>query len=271
MANSRFKVKKTFSKQELIMQIFIVNLEKSKDRRDYMEQLCNSKGIRATFITGVYGKDLSLDAVRDICNQDKAKAIIGRELLLGEIGCTLSHKNIYRRMVDENISEALVLEDDVYFEPFFQSAFASLRKRPKNSDLVLLGHHSGAGGQSLKSFWGAKRTEDFIYYRLADLGFGTYGYFITLEGAKKLLEALEEIYQPIDHYTCDSNILNVYAIEPTPIKFKNDVVSLIDKEKTRLKNTKVTVKLVLKSLRLLSLASILNKLRKKLKPIRCYK
>ena len=41
-------------------------------------------------------------------------------MTMGEIGCFLSHYNIWERMVRLNQQEVLVLEDDIRFEPFFR-------------------------------------------------------------------------------------------------------------------------------------------------------
>lgn len=47
-------------------------------------------------------------------------------VLLGEIGCFLSHFLIWEKMVVEQLNEVLVLEDDIRFEPFFRDRALSL-------------------------------------------------------------------------------------------------------------------------------------------------
>ena len=49
----------------------------------------------------------------------------GRLYTPGQIGCTLSHHAVYRRMIDENIPAALVFEDDVLLSPAFPAALTA--------------------------------------------------------------------------------------------------------------------------------------------------
>ena len=44
----------------------------------------------------------------------------GRPLTFGEIGCFMSHYNIWQETVDRNLDTVLVLEDDIRFEAFFR-------------------------------------------------------------------------------------------------------------------------------------------------------
>ncbi|KAK9732200.1 Glycosyltransferase family 25 (LPS biosynthesis protein) [Popillia japonica] len=49
-----------------------------------------------------------------------------RAMTMGEIGCFLSHYNIWKEIVDKEYDSILVLEDDIRFEPFFRSKVQSL-------------------------------------------------------------------------------------------------------------------------------------------------
>lgn len=44
-----------------------------------------------------------------------------RPMTLGEVGCFLSHYNIWKRIVDEELNQVLVLEDDIRFDAFFKT------------------------------------------------------------------------------------------------------------------------------------------------------
>lgn len=49
-----------------------------------------------------------------------------RPMTLGEVGCFLSHYNIWKKIVDENLKDALVLEDDIRFDSFFKHRAVNL-------------------------------------------------------------------------------------------------------------------------------------------------
>lgn len=44
----------------------------------------------------------------------------GRNMTLGEIGCFLSHFELWKMQIEAGHDRVLVLEDDVQFEPFFR-------------------------------------------------------------------------------------------------------------------------------------------------------
>lgn len=94
------------------MKIFVINLERRTDRRVFMEQQLQKLGLEAEFIHAVDGAHLS-EEEQALYDEPTAVAFNGRPFALGEIGCTLSHRVIYERMVREKIPQALILEDDV--------------------------------------------------------------------------------------------------------------------------------------------------------------
>lgn len=65
--------------------------------------------------------------------------ISSRPMTLGEIGCFLSHFNVWKEVVDNGYEVVLVLEDDIRFESFFrvkvQNVMKEVAKIP-NWDLV---------------------------------------------------------------------------------------------------------------------------------------
>lgn len=51
-----------------------------------------------------------------------------RQMTMGEIGCFLSHYNIWERIVERNQQLVLILEDDIRFEPYFIDAAKKVLK-----------------------------------------------------------------------------------------------------------------------------------------------
>jgi glycosyl transferase family 25 len=256
------------------MRIFVVSLKDSIDRQKSIITQCDRLNIEPIFIDAINGKNLSQAKISQYCNQKKAKQLFNRELLLGEIGCALSHKKIYKKIVDENIPYAVILEDDAVVEKKFNEVIKLILNLDVNWELVLLGHHKNAnkGLSSPLSVWGRNRinSKSTLNY-LADFGFGTYGYIISLEGARKLEIELDNIYKPIDHYTSDSSIINVYALHPTVINVNEEFHTLIDDSKTRKNSNDRLSVLLLKKIGIINIAVRLKIFIKVLKPIRKYK
>lgn len=253
--------------------IFVINLPQSTDRKAFMQAQCKSVDISLIFIDAVNGKDISKSDIERYVEQDTAKKLFGRELLLGEIGCALSHKKIYQKMVDENIPYAVILEDDAVVKEVFNEVIKSILFSDINWELVLLGHHKDIHKRlfSPLSIWGRSHiSSQFTLNRLADFGFGGYGYIIKLKGAEKLLVELDKIQKPIDHYIPDNGVLNVYALSPTVVKVNYDFDTLIDENEMRFSNDKFSV-VLLKKIGIIDEAVRLKKFLKTLKPIKKYK
>ncbi len=198
--------------------IFIVNLKQDTEKKEHMQELCKHYALDCQFTNAVYGKNLDQNELTKIYNAKRATKEYGRELSAGEIGCTLSHKNIYRKMVSDNIEQALVFEDDITFDHRIHDALASISNFPKDWECVLLHYHRNNpfSKRYCISFYDRKVVgKGLKTVRFTDLMHSTGAYIINLAGARKLLADLEEgIYKPIDHYTGDEHDVNLYGMHP---------------------------------------------------------
>ncbi len=198
--------------------IFIINLRKSIDRKEHMQQLCKQHALDCQFIDAVYGKELDEEELATVYDKSRALVEFGRELTAGEIGVALSQKKIYQKMVDENIEKAIILEDDVTFDNSIHELLGSIENFPKDWECTLLFYHRIH--PSLNRYCVSLRnrisvSKNLKIVRFIDLMDGAAGYVINLSGAKKLLSTLEEgIYKPIDNYTGDEYHINLYGLYP---------------------------------------------------------
>jgi glycosyl transferase family 25 len=208
------------------LSVFIISLKNDSERREHMSVLCSNFGFKAIIIEATDGRLLSSDYVNSIYSKHKALENIGRELSRSEIGCALSHKKIYIKMIDENIEQALILEDDVEFDNSLRNVLTKASIIAKKWDVILLGHHTGESRQidTRASYWGKiKIASNLELARPCERAYGTYGYLISLTGAKKISNKLDSIQKPIDHYTGDDTLSNLYIINSAPIKIHGDL------------------------------------------------
>lgn len=94
------------------MKIFVINLKKDVEKRQKIEAQLQALALEYEIIEAVYGKDLQDDELETLVKDYK-----NCYLTKGEIGCVLSHQLIYKKMQEENIHHALILEDDVVIKP----------------------------------------------------------------------------------------------------------------------------------------------------------
>lgn len=118
-------------KERQKMKTFIINLKNSVDRRLKIEGQLNALSIDHEFIEAVNGKAMSTE---ELANMTKKT---NYAFLPGEIGCALSHQKIYKKMIDENIDSALILEDDVTLLDGFSEVIRKITL-PENSPTVIL-------------------------------------------------------------------------------------------------------------------------------------
>lgn len=205
--------------------IFIINLLRDKKRRNNMIDECRLNHLEYEFIDAVDGIETDLTKIKEY-NDEKCNKYFSRSLKNGEIGCLLSHKKIYEKIILENLPYALILEDDIKIESELNHFIASLNLLPSDWELVLLGHYAGHDFNNMaleipssSSFWHRKKLfNHYTLVRLSRQSYGAHGYLISYKGAEKLLKELESFYMPIDHYTGNDKFINLYAIEPVLIK-----------------------------------------------------
>ncbi|KAM8726801.1 procollagen galactosyltransferase 2 isoform 3-T3 [Acanthopagrus schlegelii] len=120
-------------------EIYLINLKRRSDRRDRMLSTLAVLGINATLTEAVDGTALNssqLQAMGVDMLPGYKDPYSGRVLTRGEIGCFLSHYNIWKQVVQQELQQVLLLEDDVKFEPSFGSRLVTIMENVKRVGLV---------------------------------------------------------------------------------------------------------------------------------------
>lgn len=89
------------------MKTYIISLKNSIERREAISQQAAMAGLDFVLTDAVYGKELPKELL-SILKAEHSYAITP-----GEIGCSLSHLNVYKELLHSEDDFALVLEDDV--------------------------------------------------------------------------------------------------------------------------------------------------------------
>lgn len=182
-------------------EVFMINLERRKDRYERMKYNLDLLGIKYKHVAAVDGRTLNQDYI-DLHGikmmPEFSEPYHGRPLTYGEIGCFMSHYNTWKEIVDRNLDTTLVFEDDIRFEAFFKDKLEYLLKELATIrdkwDIVYIGRkilHNAVedwlpGSDQLV-------TVDYTYWTLA--------YIISKKGAEKLIKAepLNKML-PVDEY-----------------------------------------------------------------------
>uniref|UniRef100_A0A673JPT0 Procollagen galactosyltransferase 2-like n=1 Tax=Sinocyclocheilus rhinocerous TaxID=307959 RepID=A0A673JPT0_9TELE len=171
-------------------QVYLINLKRREDRRDRMLRSLEVLGIDVTLTDAVDGKALNSTQLRALGIEmlpGYKDPYADRVLTKGEIGCFLSHHNIWKKVVELQQQQVLVLEDDVRFEPSFKSRLNTILEDVKQSglqwDLIYVGR------KRLQIKHPEHWVEGVKNLVIPDYSYWTLGYALSLQGAKTLLEA----------------------------------------------------------------------------------
>ena len=206
-----------------------------------MSALCKRHDITPEFIQGIDGRTLPTDMLTQHYAEELAIRQCERPMGRAELGCALSHKMIYRQILRKDITQALILEDDVTFDNRLPQLFQHLEELPQDWECVLLGHYHNRHKRSVYSCWQSRRltVDGFKLKRLACPSLGAHGYLLNRSGARKLLARSTPITCPIDWLTGDDSYLNVYALDPPCVSLHpvDSLKSVIETERQTLLQT----------------------------------
>jgi GR25 family glycosyltransferase involved in LPS biosynthesis len=205
-------------------EIKVVNLKRREDRwSKFVKEHDSTLNSKYSRFNAIDGKDVVLtEQEKNIFNiphdfKGKRFPTLTHNYQSGVIGCALSHIKLWKELlINDKIEYFIVLEDDISIVTNFQDKWNDVYSYlPNNWDLVYLGFNDDKYypkdiyfNQYLKKMVGT--TNRFN-------GGGTYGYCISKDGAKKLLEFVNKngIKVPIDHFMIDNfDNLDVYITQP---------------------------------------------------------
>ncbi|GJL85990.1 MAG: glycosyl transferase [Micavibrio sp.] len=202
--------------------VFVINMPRSTERRKSAEERLKAARLDYHFIEGVDGKALDFDHPH--YDRNKRLRYFGRDLLEAEIGCLLSHRKIYQKMIEENIEQALIFEDDVILkEKNFTELLDSIMNSKTSWDIIRF----IVPKRSHKIV--TQITPEYSLGRVYGTQGGAFGYMITLKAAKKMVEHTERFWLPIDtiHGRTWETGLDVKYLLPCPITTDEEIPSTI--------------------------------------------
>jgi len=207
--------------------IFIINLARSTERRRKMAEQLSRMKLPHVFYDAVDGRALS--SKQQACYSGTLRRLFfGHDMTAGEIGCLLSHRQVYRHMIDNDIPVALILEDDAILSDDFPTLLRSLMSSSFKWDVIRF--------LSRQKVYQHSRRIGHLY-RQYDLGRaqgtpgGAYAYLLTLQAAKSFNRHMRKNWIPVD--TLHGQIwrtllIGTYNILPSPVSYNDGVESTIE-------------------------------------------
>lgn len=158
----------------------MISLPRREDRRKHVQsQFKNIPTLSYEFFDAIDGKQLTIEAIRQLCNKS-----INLKLSRAEIGCAASHISVYKKIVQENLPFALIMEDDFVITENFNRIIAEIKNfvsAQKKPTIILLNANHGTryfrksivkiGRYGLHKTLAARRAEGYIINQSAALYF----------------------------------------------------------------------------------------------------
>lgn len=180
------------------MKLYVVNLDSSKDRMAWFDRQTAGQPLDFVRVPAVDGSKISeaeLLHYHTLCP-------ITRSISFGELGCFLSHVQIWKRIAAGSDQWAFIGEDDLHLGRDAEWFLSRDDWMPAGVDLVkaetmlttvemssaTLGAANGHDLRLLHSFHG-----------------GSAGYFLSRAGAARLLDLAEIHCEPVDHFIFGSS------------------------------------------------------------------
>jgi glycosyl transferase, family 25 len=116
------------------MRAYVINLARSHDRRAYITGQLDQLGIDYEMMTAVDGRDLNLEDENIISPSFFEKVV----LPVGSAGAALSHLAVYRKIIEDGLDMALVLEDDVVLPDDLGSLADSVGEELAGAEIALI-------------------------------------------------------------------------------------------------------------------------------------
>lgn len=208
--------------------IFLINLDKSKDRLDAALQRLEPFELDITRVSAVVGKDITTDELAKFYSEEKNRSEYHRKLGPGEIGCYMSHLQIMKHIVDEEIPYAFILEDDFKVIGDLSAAVDAIAAIEFNWDMVKLAEYGERVRPTAHEFY---LNDNFNLKIQKKLSAGTCAQAVSLTGAQKILKTCVPFGRPIDtdyQYWWEKE-LEIFTLSPTPLQQDLEFESTISK------------------------------------------
>ncbi len=192
-----------------IPRIVVINLQSSLDRRQAIEAHLRGLGLMPTFFDAIDGRKLAEEAIAAVYDHERAKTTHWGELTRGEIGCALSHRGVWERLVASGEAGWLVLEDDAVLASDVPKWLGRLPELVRDGDVVPFVY------TNMMPYWFKRQKLGDRWLIYANQGFyRATAYYVTPLAAWRLLQASMPLWFPIDFWYGIPGYKGVTPIRP---------------------------------------------------------
>lgn len=172
---------------------FVIHLERAEARKAHVMRLLNTLP-EAQMVPAVDGA-ASPDLVAAVMGTNLHKPDYPFGLNAGEVGCFLSHRAIWQRMVDNGIEAALIFEDDAKIVPeHFLRSLALAKAHIETLDYIQFQTREVADGAVLAEDGSTRLVRPVVTPLRSS------AQMLSRKAAARLLDVTDKIDRPVDTF-----------------------------------------------------------------------
>jgi glycosyl transferase, family 25 len=191
--------------------VYVLNLERSPERRRYISAHLPSVGVTPMILNAVDGKKLDYAALITAGKYSDQACFdaFSRKLLPAEVGCSLSHVSAYEALLASNDAFALVVEDDAQFSPDARTRIDQLlQEAPRDWGVIQLRFDSSEYEQ---------QSQHLVRFTFGtDWPVSATAYLISRAAAATLMGVVYPIRYPADSLLGRANTWNITVFGAWP-------------------------------------------------------
>lgn len=187
--------------------IFVLSLDDAQARRAPLIAQLHEFGLKFEIFPAIDGRSKLPAQYEPLIDRDEARNQLQRDMTDGEFACALSHYSIYKKVENEGLPGAIVLEDDAILSPLFKDFVCS--GGYELADLTLLDHWFAR----VWRFSRVRITEGIETGRVSRVPCLTTGYSISSDGCDFIIKNSIPIRRSAD-WPCDITEIGARATIP---------------------------------------------------------
>nr|WP_122074308.1 glycosyltransferase family 25 protein [Pseudophaeobacter sp. EL27] len=177
------------------MHSMIIHMPGSSNRAANVEHLLFSLP-KAEVIEAVNGRAVAADLAEILHPGDLHRPNYPFPLSPGEIGCFLSHRRCWQRIIDADWDYALIVEDDLALEPpLWQDALTLIAQQASQESFIRL----PAKHREMPALQVSQQGESKLFLPKM-IGLQTVAQVVGRAAARRLLTATEHLDRPVDTF-----------------------------------------------------------------------
>lgn len=186
--------------------VFVISLTDAGARRAEITRQLDALDIPFSFVDAIDGRNGLPADYEGMVDRPGTLAVMHRSMADAEYACTLSHMSVYRRIVEDGLPGAVILEDDA----IVGGAFATFveQRGYLHADLVRLDHMRARVWRKAKIVATIGQSK---LVPIASAGWLATGYSINRKAAAHILRHAFPIRCPVDWPDCVESLRTVLA------------------------------------------------------------